>query len=274
MWDSTPSRYPSRAARSVAVRAPGPAGLRPPRARSSRSVGPASSPAERSISKRTSGPAACRSSSPIASSFSASTTPEKRVTPSARARSVSRSSSAVSRRRRCQRSPTTIAGSPRLARDTYEPRDARAGAAACVDGHQRLVVVVVHVGQVGELPVVELTLRREEAAVARVLAELGKRGDQQRRVGRLDGPDCHARVIGPAEPPPRQRHGRKPQSHCRLPVRSAIPVAAPRSASPRSRAGRLDHRARRASGSFRWCAARPSENALHVEAAVDAPPGR
>ena len=238
MWDSTPSRYPSRAARSVAVRAPGPAGLRPPRARSSRSVGPASSPAERSISKRTSGPAACRvapsrSSSPIASSFSASTTPEKRVTPSARARSVSRSSSAVPRPRRCQRSPTTIAGSPRLARDTYEPRDARAGAAACVDGHQRLVVVVVHVGQVGELPVVELTLRCEEAAVVRVLAELGKHSDQQRRVGRLDGPDCHARVIGPAEPPPRQRHGRKPQSHCRLPIRSAIPVAAPRSAGPR-----------------------------------------
>jgi hypothetical protein len=102
---------------------------------------------------------------------------------------------------------------PRLARDTYEPRDARAGAAACVDGHQRLVVVVVHVGQVGELPVVELTLRREEAAVARVLAEFGKRGDQQRRVGRLDGPDRHARVIGQPKLRPGSVTG---ESHSRI----------------------------------------------------------
>jgi hypothetical protein len=83
-----------------------------------------------------------------------------------------------------------------LARHTHEPRDAGAGAAGCVDRQARLVVVVVHIGQVLELPVVELAHGREEAAVARLLAELGEPGEQERRVAAFDRPDGDARAIG------------------------------------------------------------------------------
>ena len=97
----------------------------------------------------------------------------KRATPSARARAASRSRSA---RAHAAALPVVDHGDGGLGRvrpvgAADEARDADALARLRVDGGERLVVVVVDVGEVGEVGLAELGHRREEALVARLGAE-------------------------------------------------------------------------------------------------------
>ena len=74
-----------------------------------------------------------------------------------------------------------------------------------VERDQRLVVVVVDLGQVAQLRLGELGDRGQEALVARLLAEPVERGDQRVLVGRLDRAHEDARsrragAAGPASP--------------------------------------------------------------------------
>ena len=57
-----------------------------------------------------------------------------------------------------------------------------------VDGRERLVIVVVDVGEVGDVGLAELRHRREEALVPRLGAEPREAGDQALAVVRLHRP--------------------------------------------------------------------------------------
>ena len=147
----------------------GAAGARTPAPGGSRAISISTTPA--SMSRRRTSPA--RSSRSSMSRLSARTSAEKRSTPSSRARSASRESSAVPRPRPWASSVTVTAASAspasswlRTKRATPMPSPLSAS-----NGDQRLVVVVVDLGEVRELRVAEPRLRREEAPVARLGAQ-------------------------------------------------------------------------------------------------------
>ena len=94
----------------------------------------------------------------------------KRRIPAARARSASNPRSAVPRPRPCRSSATVTATS--AASGSFARRTKRAtptSAPSVRDGDERLVVVVVDIGQIAQHRCGEPLHRREEAPVARLL---------------------------------------------------------------------------------------------------------
>ncbi len=134
------------------------------------------------MSRRRTSPA--RSSRSSMSRFSARTRAEKRSTPSSRARSASRRE-----QRRAQPAALRVVGDRHrrlgeaaILAVAHEAGHADPAPVGGVERDQRLVVVVVDLGQVRELGVGEPGLRREEPAIARLGAQALERLRQRAAV--------------------------------------------------------------------------------------------
>ena len=77
---------------------------------------------------------------------------------------------------------------PRPVAQPDEARDSHTAAGDGVERRQRLVIVMVDLGEVAQLRLAELRQRGEEAAIARLRAQTREALGQERLVRRLDGP--------------------------------------------------------------------------------------
>ena len=77
----------------------------------------------------------------------------------------------------------------------HETRDAHSLPGIWIHSHQCLVIVVVHLGQVAEHRLPQLRRRREEAPVARLVAQTIEAGSDQVLVPWLDGTHEHHRLV-------------------------------------------------------------------------------
>jgi hypothetical protein len=87
-----------------------------------------------------------------------------------------------------------------------EARDSDAATADRIERRERLVVVMVDLGEVAQLRVAQLRKRREEAAIARLRAQAREARDQERLVGRLNGAHQDPGAVAQHQSPGRIAH--------------------------------------------------------------------